>query len=837
MFIKKRGIHLLVIALAVVGAGLFNIATSYTTVSAAPDAAWCKANVSASAPESRKDDADFKAHECASVCRFTPAINDSYRNFSAPSKWTCQDASSETTPIANACSDYAAGSDERTACEAGFTNNGNAEYCSKTYPVNAPSDQEKRTACEKGAVAAGVKLPTPPAPPGEAARKPTCSGGAIGWLLCPVVNLMQIANDMMAPQIENQLTIPPLMSGTATYLGTFKIWQMMVGIGNLILILGFLIVIFSQATSMGISAYGVKKLMPRIIAAAILINLSYFICAIAIDITNVIGASVKGIIGVGLDQVRITGNATPSFGEGAGAIMLAIVGVGALLVTGAVAYLVPALVMVVMSLMVVFLGLALRKVIIILLIVIAPLAFAAMILPGTEGLFKKWQKTFINLLVMYPVIMALLYGSMLVSNIILATDSNAVQMINAGGNPEADGMTAGIAGAGIVNVLLAYAVLGLGPAIGSYMYIKSSNKLFAMAANAVNKASSGARKWANSVAGDSYKRSKFGVMREQAKGFKDQAARERAFAKRGVGGALGSVAAGVMPGSRAARRMNTYVAGQNEKLYDQDVAAETERLARSSAGQNLTAAEDHVRQLARSGTATKAEMQASVANLLSHKGGKSTLRTLFNDQGFMSDVNKSNDAWDGLARGAVTNKGFADAHADIANAIMQHESAFRTATTQASGQTENITDSAGNVVGSRSISQGEAQFLGANFDRNNPNSVANGVKSWSWIAERPSQILATSHDHTQYLDKYISYDTAKATRDSQDFGNSDPGIQSMINRIISDHESGVSTRSGQMPSGGWSTPQSGGGTPPPNPGGGGGGGGTPPPNPGGGGTP
>lgn len=162
MFIKKRGIHLLVIALAVVGAGLFNIATSYTTVSAAPDAAWCKANVSASAPESRKDDADFKAHECASVCRFTPAINDSYRNFSAPSKWTCQDASSETTPIANACSDYAAGSDERTACEAGFTNNGNAEYCSKTYPVNAPSDQEKRTACEKGAVAAGVKLPTPP---------------------------------------------------------------------------------------------------------------------------------------------------------------------------------------------------------------------------------------------------------------------------------------------------------------------------------------------------------------------------------------------------------------------------------------------------------------------------------------------------------------------------------------------------------------------------------------------------------------------------------------------------------------------------------------------------
>ncbi|MCZ6324111.1 hypothetical protein O5165_25825, partial [Escherichia coli] len=43
----------------------------------------------------------------------------------------------------------------------------------------------------------------------------------------------------------------------------------------------------------GLNNYSIKKMLPRLIVAAILVNLSYYICAIAVDISNILGHSLQ----------------------------------------------------------------------------------------------------------------------------------------------------------------------------------------------------------------------------------------------------------------------------------------------------------------------------------------------------------------------------------------------------------------------------------------------------------------------------------------------------------------------------------------------------------------
>jgi len=372
-----------------------------------------------------------------------------------------------------------------------------------------------------------------------------CTGGALGWIMCPIMKVFESANRFMAPEIEKQLKVGPLVAGDPTYAGTYPIWQTMVGIANLLLVVGFLVVIFSQATSIGLSAYGIKKMLPRIIAAAILLNLSYFICAITLDIVNIIGASIQGIINIGTSGIKNISGFKTDFGDILTTLGLGVLGTYAV-ISGALAFLVPLGLTAIMSVLVIFLGLALRKVMIILLIIIAPIAFAAMILPGTEGLFKKWYKSLGGLLVMYPVVMAMLYGSTLLAKIILAS----------GGVATVDGAI-DTSGTGNINIMIAYAVVALGPLAGTYMFIKSSNKMFSAAAGAINKLGAGAKGKASTWAKEKQQNSQFSQARNFNKAVKDSKRVERQ---------------GVMEGDTARARFNRTMSlgagiGNRQKYY------------------------------------------------------------------------------------------------------------------------------------------------------------------------------------------------------------------------------------------------------------------------------
>lgn len=182
---------------------------------------------------------------------------------------------------------------------------------------------------------------------------------------------------------------------------------------------------------MGLSNYGIKRMLPRLIIGAILVNASFYICALAVDLSNILGYALKEMLtsmkpeDILIDSDKINDfamwtNATTAILAGgaiAGGAIVIGTAAGGLLAT-ALGALIPLLLASIFAVIVAFLILLARQAIIIILIVISPLAFVAYLLPNTESLFDKWRKIFTTLLVMFPLMSLLFGGSQLAASII-----------------------------------------------------------------------------------------------------------------------------------------------------------------------------------------------------------------------------------------------------------------------------------------------------------------------------------------------------------------------------------------------------------------------------------
>lgn len=163
-------------------------------------------------------------------------------------------------------------------------------------------------------------------------------------------------------------------------------------------------------------AYTVKKLMPRIVIAIILANLSFAICTLVIDVTNTIGGAIPQIFDSFSSNAGIGGALG---GEKAGAVVaIAATVAGAALFAGGIFVIVPMLLSIAMAIGVALATIIIRRVLIVLMVVIAPIAIALWVIPGGEALAKRWWKLFLQLLIIYPAIMALVYSGKLVASII-----------------------------------------------------------------------------------------------------------------------------------------------------------------------------------------------------------------------------------------------------------------------------------------------------------------------------------------------------------------------------------------------------------------------------------
>jgi hypothetical protein len=264
----------------------------------------------------------------------------------------------------------------------------------------------------------------------------TCAIDGIGWVICPVINFLGNITDQTYKILsEDLLEVDASMFDRDTESGkaAYSAWSSVLNVANISFIIAFLFIIYSQITGFGISNYGIKKLLPKFVIAAILVNSSFWICAIAVDLSNIAGNSVKTLLGgqVSGIEFNFSQDGITQTGNSWTALAVAILSAGSLVYVG-LSVLLPSLVIVLLALVTVVAVLALRQALIILLIVIAPLAFVAWLLPNTEDWFKKWLSLFKTLLLMFPIIGLVFGASSLASKIVMASSNTLiVQLIGA----------------------------------------------------------------------------------------------------------------------------------------------------------------------------------------------------------------------------------------------------------------------------------------------------------------------------------------------------------------------------------------------------------------------
>ena len=298
------------------------------------------------------------------------------------------------------------------ACKDGANHRSDTAYCGKTYD----GDEEKINACKQGQSA---KIEAPEEEEGDEPKNSCGIDGGLGWLICPVMTFVANINDAAYGAISGFLDIKPAILGdNSNTSGAKQGWDFFRNIANAIFAVIFLWIIFSQISNVGVSNYGIKKILPRLIIGALLVNLSYYLCQIFVDLSNILGHTLKDALESGAGKIGTESEAAGWISP----IAAALVGVGGVATFAALAIGIPTLAAGFLAIMTVFIILVVRQAGIILLVAISPVAFAAWLLPNTEDLFKKWMKMFRGLLLVFPII-SLLYGAGKLAGAVLAASA------------------------------------------------------------------------------------------------------------------------------------------------------------------------------------------------------------------------------------------------------------------------------------------------------------------------------------------------------------------------------------------------------------------------------
>ncbi len=302
----------------------------------------------------------------------------------------------------------------------------NGTDCHESKGVGVTADSAK-------AAVPGTSV-APGSSTGPGAKDNSCeSKGALAWILCPVIKLLDGIFNWLDTQIQALLEVN---QDSYTNPKLYQAWSQIRNIAFIVLIPIMLVMVI--ATALGsemFSAYTVKKAIPRMVAAILFITLSWYICGFLIGFFNVLGS---GVIGLLTSPFKLNGQITlgslfnPSVGGtggqligggaalGLGIFALAnvegIVGILALYFLGAV-----------IVIFLAFLVLVIRQMFIIALLLAAPIAILAWIFPGNDKVWKLWWGTFSKLLMMFPLITGLIAVGRIFAYLIGNTPAGGVQ--------------------------------------------------------------------------------------------------------------------------------------------------------------------------------------------------------------------------------------------------------------------------------------------------------------------------------------------------------------------------------------------------------------------------
>lgn len=308
----------------------------------------------------------------------------------------------------------------------------------------------------------------------EVDTEPSCEseGGEMSWLLCPVLRLASNAIGALDEEINNLLIVKETYYNNK---GLYQTWGQLRNLALLILVPMVLVMVIGTALGFEfVSAYTVKKALPRLFIAILFITLSWPLTQFFVGFINTIGQGIAGVLGSAfgkpIDDITLASLFQANQGESFGIALIGIFATGVALSLVSIGIILSYAFVALIGLFVGFLLLATRQFLVIALMLFAPLAILAWIFPGNDKLWKLWRESFTKLLLLYPLVIVLVSAGRIFA-----------QVVNDAGPQEADSYAA------IFIKLIAY--------IGPYFFIPAAFKfaggVFANVAGMANDKSRG----------------------------------------------------------------------------------------------------------------------------------------------------------------------------------------------------------------------------------------------------------------------------------------------------------------------------------------------------------
>ena len=267
------------------------------------------------------------------------------------------------------------------------------------------------------------------------------NGGFLSWMLCPAIADGAATAGGLLGSITALTTVHTsiIEQFSKQDSSIYKAWSAFRNIANIGFVIMLLVVVFSQVTNIGISNYNIKKILPKLIITAILVNFSYLIMGVLIDLSQIVGNGIGVlIISVAADGMDSDASARASSTISAIALLVTSAAGGGAIVAGLLsgpAIILPVVMFIVTSLISVFFGfimLTIRQAAIIMVVVLAPLAMVLYALPNTAAITKKYFSTVKALLMLYPMFIFATSAGALASSIIVGTSTDLLMMIVGG---------------------------------------------------------------------------------------------------------------------------------------------------------------------------------------------------------------------------------------------------------------------------------------------------------------------------------------------------------------------------------------------------------------------
>src|SRR5574344_567018 len=313
------------------------------------------------------------------------------------------------------------------------------DYANGVVPSTTPSTSPTTTTTSGGSGGGSTNTEE------EACYK---NAKSLGWVICPMMYglndvVKSIYSGFIEPMLQTHESILGQLNSSSSS-DLYRAWTIFRNMANIIFVIILLIVIFSQLTGFGIDNFGIKRILPKLIVTAILTNLSFILCAVASDLSDILGKAIYDILITNAGSFTISNSgvtiSTPTaIITGLVEALIAVMG-GATAVVAVMtegwAIVLPILLLLLSGLIAAFflmVVLGVRQAMIVLMIVISPVAVVLYALPNTNNLFKKYINMFSSLLLTYPAASLLIGGGYFVAKIILSGGTDSVFILLSAG--------------------------------------------------------------------------------------------------------------------------------------------------------------------------------------------------------------------------------------------------------------------------------------------------------------------------------------------------------------------------------------------------------------------